>query len=181
MTYKRDLGLPVSPRLDLSRLFDGEKLLRLHPHWYLKACSEKEGMTRARLQDHATEDVFSLSFRLSFPDRTSMVLDFHSGPFEQISIHPETGVLRVAATAPGGELSADEEESLDLWLHSFHHYLRLYLSNTPNRLFFRFFLNQVLLKMNPSQRKISLMIIRFTLLEIVVILIIVIGYIIFAH
>lgn len=181
MTYKRDLGLPVTSRLDLSRMFYGEKLLRLHPHWYLEACSEKGGMTRARLRDHATEAVFSISFSLSFPDRTSMVLDFENGPFEQISIHPEGGVFRVAATGPGGELSAGDEESLELWLHSFHHYLRLYLRNTPNRLLFRFLLNQVLLKMNPSQRKISLMIIRFTLLEIVVILIIVIGYILFAR
>jgi hypothetical protein len=41
-------------------------------------------------------------------------------------------------------------------------------------------MNRMVLTMNPSQQKICLMLIRFTFLEILVILLIVVGYFIFA-
>ena len=82
----------------------------------------------------------------------------------------------VRLTQDTPQLSSEEEQDLTLWLQSIRQYLRLYLKTTPNTLFFRFLMNKALLKMNPSQRKISLMIYRFTLLEIVVILIILVGY-----
>ncbi len=40
-------------------------------------------------------------------------------------------------------------------------------------------MNRIILKMTPSQRKISLMLIRLTVVEIFVILLIVVGYVIF--
>jgi hypothetical protein len=45
----------------------------------------------------------------------------------------------------------------------------------------RVILNRILIPMNPSRRKICVMICRFTVLEEVVVLLIVIGYFFFMH
>ena len=55
----------------------------------------------------------------------------------------------------------------------------MYLKNTLNTVFFRYIMNKIILKMTPSQRKISLMLIRLTVVEIFVILLILVGYVIF--
>jgi len=71
------------------------------------------------------------------------------------------------------------ERLVVLWIRSIKEYLRMYLKNTLNTIFFRYIMNKIILKMTPSQRKISLMLIRLTVVEIFVILLIVIGYVIF--
>jgi hypothetical protein len=73
----------------------------------------------------------------------------------------------------------EETFGLGLWLRGIREYLRLYLSNSPNTLFFRFLMNRVMLRMNPSQRKICIMIYKITVVEIILILVIIIGFVYF--
>jgi hypothetical protein len=77
------------------------------------------------------------------------------------------------------ELAEDVERHVVLWLRSVKEYLRMYLTNSLNARVFRYIMNRVILKMTPSQRKISLMLIRLTVVEIFIILLIVVGYVVF--
>lgn len=72
-----------------------------------------------------------------------------------------------------------DDFQLELWLRGIYGYLGLYTQSTPGRLINRAIINRFLIPMNPSQRKICIMIYRFTVLEVVVILLIVVGYLFF--
>jgi hypothetical protein len=173
-----DLGLPVSPGNppEFEAFLDPERLLRLHPHWHVESVEPSDRGIRARLKDHATEKPFDLSLALTFPVPGEFRIELASGPVAQIRFFHRHERLHLSFTLHGGSLSAEEEQGLTLWLQSIRQYLRLYLKNTLYTRFFRMLMNRVMLKMNPSQRKISMMLYRFTVLEIVVILIILIGY-----
>ncbi len=66
-----------------------------------------------------------------------------------------------------------------LWIRSIQEYLRIYATTTPYTVFFRLLMNRMVLQMDPSQRKICLMLTKITVVELVVILVIVIGYVSF--
>ncbi len=172
-----DLGLPLpaDASLDWQSILDPERLLRLHPHWHVEMVTISGSRLQARLKDHATEKPFELEYTLTFPGPHEFVITPVSGPATAIHFFPRDEQVHVRFTT-AAPLSTEEEQNLTLWLQSIRQYLRLYLTTTPYTLFFRWLMNRALLKMNPSQRKICMMLYRFTVLEIVVILIILIGY-----
>jgi hypothetical protein len=178
MAIAIDLGLPLpSPEpFDFRAFLNGETLIRLHPHWHVQTIAQHGWHTTARLKDHATERSFDLSFSLHFPGDNEFTIALETGPVAQVHFFPGNATLSVSFSPRSSPLSPDQEQDLTLWLQSIRQYLRLYLKTTPLTVFFRYLMNKVLLKMNPSQRKICLMLYRFTMVEIVVILIIVAGY-----
>ena len=178
MTTRIDLALPVPAcaHTDFSQFLDAERLVRLHPHWHVLDISRDGNAVTAQLRDHATDQPMELRFELAFPASSQLLITCHSGAVKSIHFYVRNQRLHVAFTPRDEVLTGDAEQNLTLWLQSIRQYLRLYLKTTPYTIFFRWLMNKVLLKMNPSQRKICLMLYRFTLLEIVVILIIVIGY-----
>jgi hypothetical protein len=173
-----DLGLPLPADAPLNwrAVLDAERLLRLHPHWHVEAIQGDADRVRARLKDHATDAVFDFAFGLTFPGPHEFVITPAGGPLTAIRFFTRNERVHVAVTTAVARLADAEEQNLTLWLQSIRQYLRLYLCTTPNTLFFRWLMNRALLRMNPSQRKICMMIYRFTVLEVVVILIILIGY-----
>ena len=182
MTGRIDLGLPIPANgVDFSRFMTAERLIRLHPHWYVKNLTRQGDWFQAVLQHHATENALDLTFTLLFPGRSELMVVLESGPVTHIHFFPQNRRLHVSFKERKPPLQPDQEQDLTLWLQSIRQYLRLYLKATPVTLFFRFLMNQALLKMNPSQRKISLMLYRVTVLEIAVTLIIVIGYLYFGR
>ena len=66
-----------------------------------------------------------------------------------------------------------------LWIRAIQEYLRLYATTTPQTLVFRGIMNSMMLKMNPSQRKITIMLTKITVIELLVTVIIVVGYVYF--
>ena len=183
MTSEIDLALPIAAgsAVDFSRYLDAERLIRLHPHWHVETLIQEGDHCRARLKDHATEKPLEVFFRLSFPGRGELLMVFEDGPAAKIHFYPENERLYVSITPRNQPPSPEKEQDLFLWLRSIRQYLRLYLQSTLHTLFIRFLMNKALLKMNPSQRKICMMLYRVTILEIVVILIIVIGYFYFGR
>lgn len=178
MTTQIDLALPVTATAvsSFSEVLTAERLVRLHPHWHIEKLRSAEGEMIARLKDHATDTVFDFSFRLNFQGAHEFSIDCKGGPAERIRFFVDNAGLQVSFDPHGDGLTPEEEQDLTLWIQSIRQYLRLYLKTTPYTRFFRGLMNKAILKMNPSQRKICLMLYRFTLLEIVVILLIVIGY-----
>lgn len=175
------LAARVRPAWPMERIFDEEKLLRLHPHWHIESFTVSDDRVLANLKDHATEIAFERVFRLSFPAADRMRIDFDNGPVSRLDLVPSEGRFFFVLEPRNAVIPETEQQQLTLWLQSIREYLRLYLKATPNHMMFRFFMNRVMLRMNPSQRKISQMILRFTLLEILVIVLIVVGYVLFVQ
>jgi len=182
MLKEYDLALDLKGR-EISRLFkrlfDAEKLLRLHPHWFIEEVIEDQEGVKARLKDHATETYLDICFALAISELSGMSLDFKRESLHNITLFDKNGCLYASVSGNTSEQELDQHYSLSLWLRSIREYIRLFIKTTPNTLFFRFIMDHAVLKMNPSQRKVSLMILRFTALEILVIVLIVIGYVIF--
>ncbi len=170
--------------IDFNRFLDEEKLLRLHPHWVITQIKKENHRIAARIRDHATDDRFGLSFELVFYGANRMRLVFATDDLKEIDFFLKNKELHARVIYPDteGALEAVEEKyNISLWLRGIREYIRLYLTTSINTLFFRLLMNRVILTMTPSQRKISMMLFRFTLLEILVILLIVIGYVIFVQ
>lgn len=183
MEKEYDLGLTLDEGKalpDLATIFDLDRLHRLHPHWVIEASSLVDGGTRFEIRDHATEERFDHTASLTFesgdgPASSTLSLALDGGPFSGLRLFNKGGRLTVATQRP----PAEAEENLLLWLRGIREYLRLYLTTSPGTLLFRLLMNKMILPMTPSQRKICLMLWRFTLLEILVIVMIGVGWMIF--
>lgn len=182
-----DLYLPVSAaELDISRILDEEKLLHLHPHWFVVETDPRDIGLSAILRDHATDQFFSLKLRLDLspipaPDDPGdcrlimriFLFDYH---VEELLFFADREKSRVRVRFVADRVSGEEEQDILLWIRAIQEYLRLYTAATPRTLFFRLLMNRMVLQMNPSQRKICLMLTKITIIELLVILVLVLGY-----
>lgn len=183
MEKEYQLNLPIQGKkrpLALVRLLSIETLLRLNPHWIVEELIEDGATFTASLKDHESEKSFQLSGSLVSPEPLILEIVFDDGDFQKIRLFPKDQLFWAAVEYTAEEeIEEDIERHVVLWIRSIKEYLRMYLKNTVNTIFFRYIMNKIILKMTPSQRKISLMLIRITIVELLVILIIVIGYVIF--
>ncbi|MFW2368773.1 MAG: hypothetical protein ACN4GW_20335 [Desulforhopalus sp.] len=184
MIKEYDLSLSARGRkqpLSPGKLLSTETFLRLNPHWIVEELTEGTPSFSAQLKDHESGKLFSLSGTLVNRGGQIFEVDFESGDYRRITLFPQQDNLwaRVEYSNPEAETPEDVERHVVLWLRSIKEYLRMYLTNSWNAIFFRYIMNKIILKMSPSQRKISLMLIRITIVEIFVILLIVVGYVIF--
>ena len=178
-----DMGLEVPPGFCAAPLFPGDRILHLHPNWFILEFNqnidqEEKGFT-ALLKDYATEENFTLTGMVNFDGPENMLLEITllEGFDTRITFTVQEKRLHVQVQSPA---ELDPEDPILLWIRAIREYLRLYFKTTLSTLFWRPVMNRMVLTMNPSQRKICLMLVRFTFLEILVILLIVVGYFIFA-
>ncbi|MFC1889660.1 hypothetical protein ACFL4G_07885 [Thermodesulfobacteriota bacterium] len=167
---------------DFGRIIDDEKLCRLHPHWFVnEPVTDKDRFT-ATIMDHATDESFTFSCSISFggPSTDILKVTVLEGPFRSLRFFVRGSRLFAEVTYLTARPDEKTESDLFLWIKSIREYLRIYIIRNPATLFFRVLMNRVILTMNPSQRKICLMLFRFTLLEVLVIILIVVGYVMFA-
>jgi hypothetical protein len=177
-------------KLDLSAILDEEKILHLHPHWTVEEQEVQDRNVSVLLQDYETDDEFRLGLRLDFnssaakdtEDRqTVMCITLFDFAVEKILFFTEQDRMRVKISGSGDTIDEEVEKSIFLWVRSIQEYMRLYTSSRPTVLFFRLIMNRMILRMNPSQRKICVMITKITLVEVLVIVIIVVGYFFFVQ
>jgi hypothetical protein len=176
------LELPLASRSARPRISDllaGETFLRLHPHWFVEDYEQAEGRVATRLRDYATDDEFRLVYRVSADTDGLPTLVFSEGPLSEMRFHRQDDMLHVRVTSDQDIARLDENFGLTLWLRGIREYIRLYLSRSLNTLFFRVLMNRVMLRMNPSQRKICMMIYKITVVEIILILAVIVGFIYF--
>lgn len=180
--YNLELSLAAAPKdLRVERLLSGETLLRLHPHWFVEAFEGDAAGVTAHIRDYASEERFRLRYRLGTDSAEAGLprLVFEEGPLQEIRFHLRGQALHAQVRSDQAFAALEERFGLVLWLRGIREYIRLYLKRTPNTLFFRFLMNRVLLSMNPSQRKISIMIAKITVVELLLILAVVIGFVYF--
>ncbi|MBL0715111.1 MAG: hypothetical protein JJV98_15595 [Desulfosarcina sp.] len=167
---------------DFEKHLAPEKLLRLHPHWHVGALTPVGDTWTVDLKNHETEVEFRLTFRLCFPEDDGtderMRIEFETAPLDAMVFEVSRGnlVVRMENHRPPAD---PDHFQLELWLRGIFGYLGLYQKSTLWRRINRVIMNRFMIPMDPSQRKISIMIYRFTVLEVVVILLIVIGYFFF--
>lgn len=177
-----DLGLEVGPEgspTPFPEILTGERLARLHPHWFVETPTQDGPRFSSEIKDYATEAEGRVAYDLSFSDPELITLAVREGPVDGIVFFREAGLLKVRVEYPAEELTEEEENNVLLWVRGIREYLAMYLKKNLVTIFYRALMNKVVLKMNPSQRKISLMIWRLTLLELLVIVLIVVGYFLF--
>jgi len=154
---------------------DKESLFRLNPHWIINSFESSEDSYIARITDHETERDSVLQGNITFNHTGLPCLAAQDTIWERITFGAKGGHLH-AYVDYTEEPSAEEERRIVLWLRSIKEYVRLYTKTTLNTWVFRYIMNRIVLKMTPSQRKISLMLIRVTVLEMVAILLILVGW-----
>lgn len=184
MQKEYDLSLHVGEAkrpMVLDDVLSVETLLRLNPHWIIDTVDDYNDRYSADLKDYVSGEEFSLEGTLERVAGGNIVLTLDHERCHKIAISITDGDLQATVTYPclEEELSEEEERYVVLWLRSVKEYLRMYLKDTLYSKFSRYIMNKITLQMTPSQRKISLMLIRFTIVEIFVIFLIVIGYVIF--
>ena len=174
-----DLGLTLPDGFDLSPLLPQDRLLHLHPNWFVSNVLEDGNSFSVDIKDYATEEEFILNGSFVFNDGDNELLAIHlNAPLDvTITLLNINRQLYVRIISPMGEL--DPSDPLLLWVRAIREYIRLYTKTSPLTLLFRAMMNRMILQMNPSQRKICLMLVRLTIVEILVILFIVVGYVIF--
>ncbi len=177
-----DFNLPVRQNgkpLDISARLNSENMLRLNPHWnFKKLITDQDGFS-AEIVDHATDKEFSLKGTLQHISPQDISLTLENGDITSIRISPDGDTFKACVTYCTEQIDETVEYFVIMWLRSIKQYLRLYHKRTINTLFFRFLMNRIILTMNPSQRKICLMLVRLTVLEVIVIVLIIAGYFFF--
>ncbi len=180
-----DLVLPATvSTLDLREILDENKLLHLHPHWFVDQSEQRDNTLFVTLRDYATDQEFSMGLHLD--DSSAQDDPEDCEVFLRVTIF-DFGIRELLFFTSGDKTRlrvryTDEvpddalEQDILLWTRAIQEYLRLYTATTPRTLFFRLLMNKVLLQMNPSQRKISIMLTKITVIEVLVILILVAGY-----
>lgn len=187
--YDLKIAADKTRRLDLSRILNEKKLLHLHPHWFVGECQEQDGVLFASLRDYETDNEFQLSLRIDFTPspinqpgiHTVMSVSLSEFAVSEMLFFSEHNKMRVKITGGNDVIEEDIEQSIFLWIRAIQEYIRLYTSNKATALLFRLIMNKMILTMNPSQRKICIMLTKITVVEVLVIIIIVIGYVLFVQ
>ncbi|MEA3547219.1 MAG: hypothetical protein U9R66_06110 [Thermodesulfobacteriota bacterium] len=176
-----DLGLQLSADFDLQPLFPHDRLLRLHPHWFVTDFKADGSSFSVDIKDYATEEEFFLTGLVVYPDASPELLriELSGGLERKIIFLIRDGKLKVQVVSMEGEVV--DNETFLLWIRGIREYIRIYLKRTPATLFARLLLNRMVLQMNPSQRKICMMIAKITVVEVLVIVLIVVGYVFFVQ
>ena len=174
-----DLGLQLPIDFDLQPLFPHDRLLRLHPNWFVSDFRQEGISFTTTIKDYVTEEEFPVSGSFVFNGIEDELLHIKLSGTINISIvflNRDTK-LKVRVSSVEGEVDADDP--LLLWIRAIKEYIRIYLKRTPVTLFFRLLMNRMVLQMDPSQRKICLMIAKITAVELLVIVLLVVGYVFF--
>lgn len=187
--YELKIPADKTRELDLSRILNEKKLLHLHPHWFVGECQEQDSVLIALLRDYETDDEFQLGLCLDFTPspinesgrQTVMRISLSEFAVDEILFFSEHDKMWVKITGSGDAIEEEMEKTIFLWIRAIQEYLRLYTSNKPTALLFRLVMNKMMLAMNPSQRKICIMLTKITIVEVLVILVIVAGYVFFVQ
>lgn len=153
---------------------DAMRIMRLNPHWHI---DKKDG--QYAIDDILTDFEFSTDAVLSHtPERWSVRF-----PAAGLSISARRGSDGNAelsydfAARAGFRMDAEKAENLiRYWLPSIREYYRLFENDSFKNRFWRFVMNRIMLTMNPTQRRICSFMFKLTVLEVVLITVLGIGF-----
>ena len=173
--------------LDIGRILTENKLVHLHPHWFVEAEERRDGILFVELRDYETDRIFSLGLQCNASpphneNDTKSIMQIRLVDYgaTELLFFTDNDKTRVRVRYAGQQAEEEVEQDVLLWIRAVQEYLRLYTSTTPYTFIFRIIMNKMMLQMNPSQRNITIMITKITIIELLVILILVVGYVYFS-
>ncbi|XPV74962.1 MAG: hypothetical protein ACNI27_10000 [Desulfovibrio sp.] len=160
-----------------------ETFLRLNPHWEIDAEKEEE-VTEVSFP--VKDILFEKDFSVQITKKTSLgsasvdngwqkEVAFSVEPlWITFAFRPLDGEKNTAVsyqiTGPCSELERTEiEQTVQFWLQSAREYYRLYENDSLKLRFWRMLMNKVMLPQTPIQRRICAFMLKFAMLELVVI------------
>lgn len=151
-------------------------LMRLNPHWHIE--KPKDGAYP--VEDVLVESEFNTDPEFNRDEKT------FSAHFSEIGLtisarSTEDGTntaLSYSIDAPKGASFTTEDagRTMQYWLPSLREYYRLHESNSLKHRAWRFFMDKIILTMNPTQRRICGFMFKLTILECLLILILGVGW-----
>ncbi len=185
------LDLKLAPtaaaRLCVDRIINEHKLVHLHPHWFVDEEKRRGDILFVQLRDYETDREFHLGLCLDIsPEQEEegqqkiMQIRLVDYGATELLFFIDQDTTRVRIRYGSQEEKHNVEQEVLLWIRAIQEYFRLYTTTTPYTFFFRFLMNKMMLQMNPSQRNICIMITKITVIELLVILILVVGYVYFS-
>lgn len=167
------------------------KTMRLNPHWHVQ---ENEAYSTEDIPgDGSLFDIDDILVDRQFTLRADIehgsgIWTVHFGGVDlTIRARSENNDENTAISyeyAPFNEDSPSEEKMRSLmehWLPSIREYYRLFSADTLRNRFFRFFMNRIMLRMNPTQRRICAFMFKLTLLELLLIIVLGVGFYFYAN
>lgn len=158
---------------------DFKTFLHLNPNWEILNQELKGDAYTLFIKEYESEEEYSYTGTFIHTSPKSVEFTLDSGDISSITIRIRNRSFICDVAYRTNQVNDEHEAQVVFWLRAIQQYIRLYLKNTPYNLFYRLLMNKMILDMTPSQRKISLMIYRFTLVEILVLFIIIVGYVFF--
>lgn len=151
-------------------------LMRLNPHWHI----EKNTESGFPVEDVLVESEFNTlpmltsngdTFKATFKEigLTLMARKCEDGANTALSFSMDSNRSSNFSTE-------DAARTMQYWLPSIREYYRLHESNTFKLRAWRFFMDKVMLTMNPTQRRISGFMFKLTVLECLLIVILGVGW-----
>jgi hypothetical protein len=159
----------------------GERLMRLNPHWHIEAeeGSEPEDPRRA-VEDILVEKAFATTPKLSFDGQLFQARFSEIGlTLMARSLEGGAGTALSYSYSPVADsdfTATNADKTMRYWLPSVREYYRLYQKDTINYRLWRLFMNRVMLTMNPGQRRTCGFMLKVTVLEIVLIVALIVGW-----
>lgn len=180
MIKEYDLFLPWKDEAqnDVYELIQPEFFFRLNPHWAIPEFTITDGVYSFEAIDHDTKEPSCMEGEYRRDPGGQLIVETKKQIWQAISFMGKNGNLWAAVTYTE-EPSEEQEQHVVFWLRSIKEYLRIQASNTLYSKMFRKVMDKVILPMTPSQRKICLMLLRLTALELLAIIVIVVGYFFF--
>jgi hypothetical protein len=182
---KESVSLPVSEKLAFQVVSDVDLILRLSPYWSLKkfiplsaGIPGTGSRFEAVIEHYGKELTESLILE---------IVEFYKN--EKISLKIEEGILKrinfvIESNSEGVRLthqflldSEDEsiikgsEHELYYWLRSIGEYLKLAGGGSFYKKLFRWFMDKVWLRMTLSERKIAIIMVSISIIEIILLLV----------
>jgi len=153
-----------------------KSLMRLNPHWHIASMSDSKYPVEDVLVDKEFPVVPELiaednTFKATFPEigLSISARSTQDGANTALSFNID---------APAGSEfdSEDAGRTMQYWLPSIREYYRLHESNSIKHRAWRFFMDKIMLTMNPTQRRICAFMFKLTVLECLLIIILGVGW-----
>lgn len=173
-----------------------ERVFRLNPHWTVERFVISPGprlqagsRIEAEIEDYATGEVYRLDGECTcFEPPRTMVLEYGDSPKRgtKFFVGEVDGGSRITVEETYGEEEEDDRlqwhrQQLEFWVRSIVAYLRLQARPGIRAAITRWFMNRFWIPATPSGRRISIFVLKISLVEIVIIVAMVAAWALFTY
>ncbi len=188
--------VPLSPESVFDQFCGLERVFRLNPHWTVQRFVVSPGprlqsgsRIDAEIEDYATGEVYRLDGECTgFEPPKTLILEYGDSPKRRTKffIGEVDGGSRITVEETYGDEEDEDRlqwhrQQLEFWVRSIIAYLRLLVRPGVKAGITRWFMNRFWIPATPSGRRISIFVLKLSLVELVLIVAILVGWALFSH